>query len=116
MDKDRGRMMIRRMMMVEMHKFYILLFSRFTYQETFSTEDGAEGDVTVIWFTCSNAECTTVKDTPTSNLFSPNPKTVFSTSTFSYELPDCPEGYGYLVSFFMEGYRSRLSRNFSLFR
>jgi hypothetical protein len=79
-----------------------------TQPYTFSTESGSTGQVTVIWYSCQNQGCTVVKSSPTSNLFSPNPTTLSSTSILNVNFPDCPEtSYGYFLRFFMQGYRSR---------
>jgi len=90
--------------------FLIIFLSKFvssgnTYPRTFSTDDGSTGQVTAIWYTCINSDCTQIKANPTSNLFSPNPKTFSSISTLNIVTPDSPESY-YLVRYFMEGYLS----------
>ncbi|MBN2422812.1 hypothetical protein JXB41_06285 [Candidatus Woesearchaeota archaeon] len=80
--------------------------SSFTYTRTFSTYDGYSGTgVTVKWLVCTNTECTTVKSSPTSNLFSPNPINLGSQTSISFTVPDCPENNGYLVGYYKEGYR-----------
>jgi hypothetical protein len=75
----------------------------------FTTEDGpTQNDVIVVWYACTNSDCTEVKDNPISDLFSPNPKFISPGEELTMTYPDCPETeYGYFPRFFLEEYRSR---------
>ena len=85
-----------------------LIFSvqgKLIYPWGFTTERGDTVQVTAIWVTCTDSECMHIKSSPTSNIWSPNPKNLQTTGSINEVLPHCAEtNFGYRLYFAAQGY------------
>ena len=71
----------------------------------FTTERSDTVQVTAIWVACTDADCKHIKSSPTSNIWTPNPKTLQTSNTLTEILPHCPEtNFGYKYYFAAQGY------------